>query len=333
VIYNHLKIAIRALLRKKSYSMTSVFGLAVGLGCCLVIAFFVLDELSYDQYHTKKDRIYRLVTGTGSGNSFAKIAGRWGLAAKEEIPEVEDMTRIVSAGQMLFTHSGKLLYENLGRYADSTTFHVFNYKVLEGNPEKALVEPGSIVLTRSLKEKYFGGEPALGKSIKVEGQELIVTGVTEDVPTNSHFTFTYLLPMSGYNHPDKDDWVRWNQYYTYLLLREGASPDPVPGKMSAILTRNLGAETSANYAPFLQPLTSIHLHSHLLREMSPNSDVMYVYIFFSIAVLILLISSANFINLATSQAVTRAKEIGVRKVNGAHRRQLMVQFLTEAALV
>jgi putative ABC transport system permease protein len=333
MLLNNVKLALRAIQRKKGYAFTSIFGLAVGITCCLVILFFVLDELSYDQYHAKKDRIYRLVTSMRSGNAIAKVTGPWGEAARAEIPEVEDMTRIVAVGQMLFTHGDKMLYEDLGRYADSTTFNIFSYTLLEGNPRTALTQPNSIILTQSLKQKYFGNEQALGQSIKLDNREFIVTGIMEDVPSNSHFTFSYLLSMTSLQHPDKDDWVRWNQFYTYLLLHADASPEEVPGKVSAILDQNLGAEASANYAPFLQPLTSIHLHSHLFREMQPNSDVAYIYIFSSIALLILIISCVNFINLATAQAATRAKEIGVRKVNGAYRRQLIFQFLTEATLI
>ena len=333
MLFNNIKLATRSILHKKGYSLTSVFGLSVGLMCCLIIALFVLDELSFDQYHEKKDRIFRLVTATQSGNSIAKITGPWGMAAKEEIPEVEDMTRIVFVGQMLFSHGDKLLYEDFGRFADSTTFNVFSYKLTEGNPHIALTAPNSIVLTQSLKEKYFGTESALGQSIKLDNQEFIVTGIMEDVPSNSHFSFTYLLSMASLQHPDKDDWVRWNQFYTYLLLRSNASPDEVASKMKTVLSRHLDPETASGYVPFLQPLTSIHLHSHLFREMSPNSDVAYIYIFSSVALLILLISAVNFINLATAQAATRAKEIGVRKVNGAYRSQLIFQFLTEAALI
>jgi putative ABC transport system permease protein len=331
---NNLKLAFRSILRKKGYSLTSIIGMAVGITCCLVITLFVLDELSYDQYHEKKDRIYRLVTTSGhSGNSHAKIAGRWGLAAKEGIPEVEDITRIVPAGQMLFKKDDKLFYETLGRYADSTTFNVFSYPLIEGNSKTALTAPNSVVLTKSLNQKCFGNESGIGQSITINNEEFLVTGIMEDVPLNSHFMFTYLLSMSSYKHPDKDDWLRWNQYYTYLLVRNESSIEEIPSKMSAILLKNLGADYSNNYTPFLQPLTSIHLHSHLFREMNPNSDVTYIYVFSSIAILILFISAANFINLTTAQASTRAKEIGVRKVSGAYRKQLIYQFLTEASVI
>jgi putative ABC transport system permease protein len=330
MIRNNIKLAFRSIFRKQGYSITSIFGLAVGMTCCLAILFFVLDELSYDQYHVKKERIHRLVTAVTSGNSIAKVTGPWGVAAKAEIPEIEDMTRFVWAGQMLFSRGDKLLYENLGRYADSTTFNIFSFDLLEGDPRTALTAPNSIVLTQSLSKKYFGDEPALGGSIKLDNHEFNVTGILADVPLNSHFSFTYLLSMSSLQHPDKDDWLRWNQFYTYLLLRDGASPESVASKMKVVLQKNLEPETAASYDPFLQPLTSIHLYSHLFREMNPNSDVMYIYIFSSIALLILLISCANFVNLATALGATRAKEIGVRKVNGAYRRQLIGQFITEA---
>ncbi len=332
---SYFKIGWRNLLRKKGYSLTSIFGLAVAMTCCLVITFFVLDELSYDQYHVQKDRIYRLATDV-EGSTYggiAKVTGPWGMTAKAEIPEVEEMARFVFTDQTIFERGEKKFYESLGRYTDSSAFKIFSYELLEGNPDKALTAPNAIVLTRTLKEKYFGSEPAVGQSIRLNNEEFNVTGVIQDVPFNSHFSFTYLLSMASLRHPEKDDWMRWNQFYTYLLLKEGALPETVASKMKTILSKHLDAENAKTYTPFLQPLTSIHLYSHLFREMNPNSDVSYIYIFSSIALLILLISCANFINLATAQAATRAKEIGVRKVNGAHRKQLIYQFLTEAFLI
>ena len=217
MLFYNINLAIRSIFRKKGYALTSILGLAVGMMCCLVITFFVLDELSYDQYHVKKDRIHRLVTNVEESTygGIAKVTGPWGISAKAEIPEVEEITRFVFTNQTIFEKGEKKFYESLGRYTDSSVFKIFSYELIEGNPYTALTEPSSIVLTQTLKDKYFGNEPAVGQSIKLDNEEFNVTGVIKDVPSNSHFSFTYLLSMNSLQHPDKDNWLRWNQFYAY----------------------------------------------------------------------------------------------------------------------
>lgn len=335
MLRHYLTTAFRSLLREKAYSYTSIGGLAIGIACFLLIVLFDADELSFDQYHTRKDRIYRFATYV-EGESFegiAKINGPWGPAAKEEIPEIEEMTRFVLTGQKVMSRGEQHIYETGGLYADSGVFKIFNFHLIQGNPATALSEPASVVLTAKLAEKYFNATNVLGQTISIDNEAYKVTGVLDNVPQNSHFTFTYLLSMSSLKHPDKDNWTSWNQFYTYLLLREDASPESVALKIKKVLEKHLDASNADTYSPLLQPLTSIHLHSNLFREMEPNSDVTYLYIFSSIGLLILAISCANFINLATAQASARAKEIGVRKVNGAHRSQLAVQFLVEVFMI
>ena len=344
---NYIRIALRTLLRQRQYSLTTIVGLGIGMACCLLIMLFVIDELSYDQYHTKKERIYRLATeikGTPLAG-VAKIAGPWGIAAKEQIPEIEAMTRFVMTGQLLIGRDQKRFYEPNGYYTDASVFEIFSFNLLKGNAKTALTEPNSIVITQSIAQKYFGTEEALGQTLQIDNQQQAlsryrsslsdykITGILEDIPSTSHFTFPYLLSMASLQNPQQESWTQWNQFYTYLLLKEGTNPVTVANKFKPILDKHLDPAIAANYAPFLQPLTSIHLHSHLFREINPNSDLSYIYVFSSIALLILAISCANFINLATAQASTRAKEIGVRKVNGAIRKQLFIQFLTEAFLI
>lgn len=335
MLHHHLTTALRSLLRKKTDSLTSIAGLAIGMACCLLILLFVADELSYDQYHVNKNRIFRLATGIQGSNfsGLAKVNGPWGPAAKEDIPEVEQVARFVIAGQMVMAQGDKKFYEPGGLYADSTTFRIFSFPFAAGDPHTALTEPNSVVLTRPLAEKYFGNSDALGQTLNLDNQEFIITGILDQIPLNSHFTYRYLISMMSLSHPQKDSWTSWNQFYTYFLLKEGASPEVVAGKVKHVLQKNMDAGTAANYSPFLQSLTSIHLHSNLGREMEPNSNVTYLYVFSSIAVLILAISCANFINLATAQASARGKEIGVRKVNGARRMQLASQFLVEAFVI
>jgi putative ABC transport system permease protein len=338
MILHYLRISLRSLWRKKTYSITTLTGLSIGMASCLLILIFVVDELSYDRYHNKKDRIYRLATQipASSYEGVAKVTGPWGPAAQSEIPDIENMTRFVMSGmsgQLLIGRNEQRFYEPNGFYTDASVFKIFDYEWIEGDPESALTQPNTMVVTRSFAKRYFGKENALGETLRIDNErDFKITGVIEDVPSNSHFTFTYLLSMSSLQHPQRDSWTQWNQFYTYLLLRENTNPEKVAEKIKPILARNMGAD-AANYIPFLQPLTSIHLYSHLHREMVTNSDVSYIYIFSSIAILILSISCANFINMTTAQATVRAKEIGVRKVNGAVRKQLVTQFMIEVVLI
>jgi putative ABC transport system permease protein len=336
MILHYLRVAVRSLWRKKIYSLATLTGLSLGMASCLLIFAFVVDELSFDQYHTRKEKIYRLATEV-QGSTFggiAKVNGPWGPAAQQEIPEIEAMTRFVMAGQLLIGRDEQRSYETGGFYTDSTTFNIFDYQWVKGNPQAALTLPNTMVVTETFAKRYFANEDAFGQVLRIDNQrDFRITGVIEDVPSNSHFTFTYLLSMASLEHPQRDHWVQWNHFYTYVLLRDNADPQQVAKKIKPILEKNMAAETARNYVPFLQPLTRIHLYSHLHREIMPNSDVTYVYIFSCIAILILAISCANFVNMTTAQASVRAKEIGVRKVNGAVRKQLVLQFMTEVVLI
>lgn len=333
MIYNYIKIAIRNLRKHKSYSIISIGGLTLGLTCSLAILLYVQDELSYDRYHSKKNRIYRLVTGVSNASyeGIAKVHGPWGPTALADLPEVENMARFVIAGQTLFTKDDIKLYENEGLIADSSVFEVFDFKMLQGNELTALKRPDGIVLTQTLAKKYFGDQNPIGKTINLNNQvDAVVTGIVQDVPPNSHFEFSFLVPMSGYEHPQKDSWERWNQFYTYLLLRDQGNANVVSNKFKDLLPNYLDEETASSYSPFLQPITDIHLRSHLFRELSANSDISYLYIFSAIGILILIISSINFVNLTTARALTRAKEVGVRKSSGAIKSQLIIQYLSES---
>lgn len=336
MISHYIRIAWRSLFRKKAYTFSTLTGLSLGLTSCILILLFVVDELSFDQYHTRKERIYRLATTIQNSDfeGIAKVNGAWGPASQLEIPEIESMARIVMTGQLLVENKEQRFYEPNGFYADSTLFRVFSYSSLEGDPSSMLSGLNNMVVTKSFAKKYFGNESAMGKTLRVDGQtDYKITGVIEEVPAASHFTFDYLLSMQSLQHPQRDSWTQWNQFYTYFLLNETADPKSIGPKIKTILEKNMDAESAARYVPFLQPLTDIHLYSHLFREITPNSDVMYLYIFSSIALLILGISCANFINMTTAQATVRSKEIGVRKVNGAVHKQLIIQFMAEVFLI
>ncbi len=336
MIANYLKIALRNLLKHRNHSIISMSGLALGLACCLSILLFIQDEFSYDRYHANSDRIFRLATEVdgASFDGIAKVNGPWGTTAALEIPEVEAMARFVINGQTLFTKDEKRFYEEDGFYADSTVFDIFSFEVLSGNLGSALVNPNSIVLTESLAKKYFENQDAIGQSLILEGGKIVVvTAVIKDVPDNSHFTFAYLLSMEGYDNPRHNHWTQWNQYYTYLLVAHDADPKLVASKFEQILPTYIGVEEASSYHPILQPLTDIHLRSHLFREINPNSDLSRIYIFGAIGILILIISSINFINLSTARAMLRSKEVGIRKSNGASKGQLITQYLGESLLL
>jgi putative ABC transport system permease protein len=333
---NNLKLALRVLWKNKSYSFLNIFGLALGIACCLVIGLYVQRELSYDRYHEKHERIYRLanqVTGSTYENGIAKVTAPWGEEAQRTIPEIEEVCRFVNFGSAVFERNNLIEYERAGFFADSSAFSIFSWPLVQGNPETALRSPNSVVLSETLAERYFSNTDAVGQSLTIDGAEYQVTGIMEDVPENSHFRVSYLVSLSTYSHPDMNDWLRWNQFYTYLLLQPGADPATVTTKLQVMLEAHLDAEQAAVNHPFLQPLARIHLHSNLHREIAANSDISYVYIFSLIALFILVIASFNFINLSTARAIHRAKEVVMRKVTGATRPALIRQYLGESFLL
>jgi len=331
---NYLTIALRVLRRNKVIAFINIAGLAVGMVCAALILLYVRHELSYDQYHLKKKNIYRLVTSVQGAayQAIAKVPGPWGIAAERDLPEVRSAARFVFFNETLVSRGEKRFYEAGGFYADSTVFEVFSFLLIRGNSKTALTRPNAIVVTEDFAKKYFAEEDPLGQTFTFDNQnEYQVTAVLSNVPTNSHFTFDFLVSMATYANPRRDDW-QWNQYYTYLLLNDGASPGAVAAKFSALLRTYMDEKLAAGYVQSLQPLTGIHLHSNLFREMQANSDITYVYMISAVGFFILLIACINFMNLTTARATTRAKEVGVRKVSGAGRLHLIKQFLSESVL-
>ncbi len=347
---NVLKIALRNILKQKGYSFINIFGLAVGITCCIIIMLFVFDELSYDKFYSNSERIYRLGVKTLLNNNLentARSASPIGPALKSEFPEVEAMVRIRQYGFPVFYYKDKVFSEEHVFRVDSTFFDVFKLKFIKGNPQSALTKVGSIVLTQSMVKKYFGHEDPIGKVINSDKRtDFIVTGVVENVPPNSHFHFDFLEPLMGSRGVDNPVWV-FNDFYTYIRLREGASIseledklletakkylDPqIRGFMGIGIDEFLAAGNKFEYT--FTPLNEIHLHSHLEFEIEPNSDFSYIYIFSSIALAILLIACLNFVNLSTARSTMRAKEVGIRKAIGSGKKQLVYQFLFESALM
>ncbi len=333
---NYLKIAFRNLLKYKTISLINFFGLAMGMACSILILLFVRDELSFDTYHENKDRIVRAVNwNEQDGNGSARTGAPWGPTLKEEYPEVEDFVRFRFFGRTLIVNGETRAYESGGLYADSSIFNIFSFELLQGDPSTALTQPNSVVITESLAEKYFGEDDPVGQNLLFDNSDQFkVTGVVRDVPRNSHFSFNYLASFVSYDFWDLTEW-RVNNFHLYLLLKEGVDPKAFEAKLPAFLDRHIAAEQRAEMetTPVLQKLTKIHLHSNLFREFRPNGDIKYVYLFLIVAGFILLIACINFMNLATARAAKRAREVGMRKVIGAERAQLVRQFMGESLLL
>ncbi len=346
---NYLKIALRNLNKQKSYSFVNIVGLTIGLACFLIIGFFIQYELNYDTFHANSDRTYRIVeqqpqNSYMGSNWFALTATPMAVTMKEEYPEVESAAYFTSSRTILRANDHSLI--EWGVATDEGFSDIFTYTWYMGNHQTALNDPYSIVLTQSLAEKLFGAENPMGKTIQQiypDDSEVdkTVTGVVADPPKNSHFGFAYIVndqttPYYEYNF---NEWGNSNAY-TFIKLREGASAADFSEKLSDFAKNYTG--TSGYYSDnpdalpiySLQPLEDIHLgSSHLNFNPSSTGDIDNVYMFAAIAFIILLIACVNYMNLSTARSLTRAKEVGVRKVIGAYQSNLVMQFLSEAVVI
>lgn len=353
MLQNYVKIALRTLQKQIGYTAINVAGLAVGLTCFILIGLFVQHELSYDTFHDKADRIYRIVKeDPGSmylgSNQYAVTSAPMVDALMEEFPEVEHAVNIEASSAYLNVDDVHVREDGL--YASKHFFDVFGFQLLKGDPQAALVEPNSILLTESLAQTLLGDRDPLGQFVTFnrrsewymrtnETLPMVVTGVVADPPANTHLTFGYLLSMAsseGYRrHMDEGHWDS-NNYLTYATVRPDFSLPLFEEKLRALAQKYLSQYTYYHNNPdrisiyFPQAITDIHLRSHLNFELQPNGDIRYVYLFGMIGLLILLLACINYVNLATARSVMRAKEVGVRKVMGAFRGQLVGQFMGEA---
>ena len=337
---NYFKTAFRNLQRNGLYSFINITGLSIGITCCMLIFLYIQYELSYDQYNKNAKQIYRLTEVLHlpkEDNARAVTSPPMAPALQASLPQVLKTIRINFSGRVLSYKETKL-FDAKVIYADSTLFDVFTFPMVHGNPRTALVNPYSIVLTESTVKKYFGNVPALGKTMKLSDSiNLTVTGIIKDVPANSHFTFDCVMSRTtifAINQQTEDNWFS-NGYFTYLLLPPKYPYHSLEPKINAVIGKAMAQarkETGLWYDFKLQPLTNIHLRSNLSSEISPNSDIIYIYIFSVVGIFILLIACCNFINLSTAKSIQRSKEIGLRKVIGATRSQLVIQFFSESFL-
>lgn len=349
MIKSYLKIALRNIMKHKGISFINIVGLAIGISCSVLIMLFVTNELSYDKFHNKADRIYRLAVRASIGDT--KINQTYSSSQTfrmllEDFPEIETGIKFLNLGRTPVIPDEKTFYESSFFAVDSAFYDVFSIPLIHGNPETVLKDPNTMVLSKNTALKYFGDINVVGKVIKVDFSsyggivDFKITGVSENVPNNSHFHYDLLVSSASF--PTLINNTGWsaNNFITYLLLQEGTSQEWFDEKLKEFTRKHMGEErfdewvAQGNYWEyFLQPITEIHLNSDLNGEFEANGNKTYVYIFSVISIIILLIACINFMNLSTAKSSLRAKEVGLRKVVGSNRNKLISQFLSEAVLL
>lgn len=348
---NYFKTAIRSLLKNKAYSMMNILGLSIALACSAVIMLYIKHEVSYDKFYPEGDRVYRMALERiypAHVNTYALIPSGFAEAVSNDIHEVEGASRII--GQANFRQVVKYLDKTFEEafifIADSNFVELLGLEMVKGNPKTVLKNAGNAVITESIAKKYFGDSDPIGENMEIDGNPIEVSGVMRDIPGNSHFQFDFLVSGTGIQFLQNPNYLGFSSY-TYLKLAEGADPGNVEAKFPALvekyasgqIERQLGVsydeymKAGNGYRYFLQPIGDIHLHSKLGAEIKPTGSILYVYLFLAIAVFILIIAAVNFVNLATARSTERAKEVGMRKVMGSSKGNLIIQFLTESVLV
>ncbi|KPK83509.1 MAG: hypothetical protein AMS27_12640 [Bacteroides sp. SM23_62_1] len=329
---NYLITILRNIARQKLFSFISIFGLATGLTCFLIIFFWIRDELSYDRYHSKAENIYRVYEKQyySGGETFVAFATPEPLAQalRETFPEIVNATRLnLLWEKLLFRYEDRIFNETRVYASDQATFDMFSFQLLAGRPENALTEPYSMIMTESMSKKYFGEDDPVGKSVVVNNEYIFtVTGVMEDVPHNSHVRWECLVPfefmLEIWNYP-KGFWGS-NTFRTYIEIREGISEEEVERKIIDLIQKNYEGSTTELY---LQPLLETHLYA-----LEGSGPIQYIRIFSIVALFVLIIACINFMILSTARSTRRAKEVGIRKVVGASKNRLVIQFFGESLL-
>jgi putative ABC transport system permease protein len=352
MIRNYLKIAFRNLMKYKFISFINLFGLTVGLTCCLLILSYILHEVSYDKFQPDADRTYRISRSFHNDQGIeslhlSAIAPAFGEPLKNDFPEIEKMTRLLSNGNTAFVYGDKKFFESKVYFADENLANVFKIDMLKGNPKTALADPFSIMITDEVAKKYFGNEDPMNKLVKLDNNlPCKVAGVYKPFPSNTHLhpdvliAFNTLKDSTIYGENNLRTSFGNNSFYTYIVLPKNYDASKMQARMPAFIDKNYhfpgepaGFQGSKFTHLYLHKLTDIHLRSHLDDEIEANGDIKRVYIFSVIALFILLIACINYMNLSTARSVLRAKEIGIRKAVGAERKEIIAQFLSESVII
>jgi len=350
MLKNYLKIAYRNLLKKKVYSLINILGLGIGMACCVMIFMFVQDELSYDNYHEKSNRIYRVIHGDTS-NGLAENADKstywvWGNAPvgpamEAEFPEIDKIVQFSGRSDLLLSYGETTFQEDGVFFMDSTVFDVFSWNLLEGDPKTALVAPYSIVLTEETARKYFGNEDAIGKTLKgsdaagrANAGDYTVTGVMKDLPSNSHLKFNTLISLSTFKLTRQEVFDSWGyaDFYTYFLVNDQFNRAAFEAKIPEFIDRRY-PDKEFSYTFAIESLNDVYLNSLAQRQPGETGSMSNIYVFSIIGLFILVIAIINFMNLSTARSLERAKEVGIRKSIGANRASLIFQFLGESLII
>jgi putative ABC transport system permease protein len=350
MLKNYFKTAFRNLSKNKFYTSINIIGLAVGLATCLLIFLYVIDELSYDKYNANTDRIYRVnneIKFNGNYLDLAQVPAVMGPTMLREMPQVQQYARMSWHGSFLVKKGNENIQEQRVGFADSTLFDVFTLPVVAGDAKTALKEYHSLVITETIAKKYFNSTDVVGKTMLMnDTSNYKITAVIKDIPKQSHFHFDFFVPMLENGGSTEDNWLS-EDYSTYILLKKNADVKQVEMQLNPFMDKHVGPQLQSMVnmsindlkkgggyiRASLTPLTAIHLHSNKQAELEANGNAEYVYIFSGIALMILLIACVNFMNLSTACSSNRAKEVGVRKVLGSLKKNLIQQFLTESFLV
>jgi len=350
MIKNYIKTAFRTLQKNKGFTAINILGLALGLATCMLIVFYVFDELSYDKYNVNANRVYRLdedIKFGGESNAYAVAPAPVAAALRSDFPEIEQVTRFRSRGGFQVKKGSQEIQEDMMLYADPSVFKVFTFPMIQGDPNTALVDPHSVVITERIANKYFNKTNVVGQTLTFNDTAFYkITGVIKNIPLQSHINPDFLISMSSLKESKDDAWFSSN-FNTYVLLRPDADAAKLQAKFPEFFKKHAGPQLQSilhltfdqfsrggNYFRFsLMPLTDIHLRSNLVAEMGANGNIQYIYIFSAIAIFILLIACINFMNLSTARSSNRAREVGVRKVLGSPRKYLVFQFLTESIIL
>jgi putative ABC transport system permease protein len=350
MLKNYIKTAWRSLKRNKIFSFINVFGLSVGLACCMLITAYVYSELSYDRYPQGADQIYRVGVKTVENagvSEYPNVDVAVAKGIKDQYPQVEEVTRLTGHKPSFIAYEGKKFKEEHLQMVDPNFLQMFSIPLIDGDIKTCLKEPYSVVITKAFAQKYFGNQPALGKSLLVDSEPYKVTGLIDKVPDNSHFHGDAFFSMNKYVRDAKQTWSNIG-FFTYIRLNKNADPKKLEASFPNDLVKKFvvpeiahdmnisTAEASKSVNTFLfylQPLTDIHLHSATKYELEANGDIHYVYIFAALAIFILMLACINFTNLSTASSAKRSKEVGIRKVLGSEKSGLISQFLTESVLL